>query len=187
MLKFEHFFFPISANLLEGTVSHLLEDKNGSIVGVAYKDKKSGITKVPSCMQLVHYPVYNVLWTIPNLKGITTVHNFIISNQTVKANLTIVADGCFSRFRKGLVSAPVSVSSHFVGVVMHDCPQYKPGHAEIVLGNSGPILVYQISSEATRILVDIQGKMPHDVKEYMRTQIGPQLPGIDLHAAACDC
>ena len=110
-------------------------------------------------------------------KTIVGISLICISNQTVKANLTIVADGCFSRFRRGLVSAPVSVSSHFVGVVMHNCPQYKPGHAEIVLGSAGPILIYQISSKATRILVDIQGKMPRDVKEFMHTQTGPQLPG----------
>lgn len=95
----------------------------------------------------------------------------------MKANLTIVADGCFSKFRKGLVNAPVSVSSHFVGIIMHNCPQYRAGHAEIVLSTTGVNLVYQISSNATRILVDIQGKMPSDIKKYMQTFIGPQLPG----------
>lgn len=97
--------------------------------------------------------------------------------QTMKANLTVVADGCFSRFRKGLIRSPVSVSSHFMGIVMHNCPQFEPGHAEIVLSNTGPILIYQISSNATRILIDIQGNKPQNPKEYLQNCITSQLPG----------
>ncbi len=89
----------------------------------------------------------------------------------------MVADGCFSKFRKGLNNAPVSVSSHFAGIVMHKCPQIKKGHAEIVLSKNGPVLVYQISSKSTRILVDIQGKMPSEIKKYMLSTVLPELPG----------
>ena len=62
---------------------------------------------------------------------------------------------------------------------MHNCPQYKKGFAEIVLptGGSGPMLIYQISSSCTRILVDIGGKMPSDTKQYMKDIVAPQLPG----------
>ena len=93
--------------------------------------------------------------------------------------MTIVADGCFSKFRKGLVNAPVDVASHFAGIILHDCPQYRTGFAEIVLprGTSGPILIYQISSTCTRVLVDIRGKMPSDIKQYMRDTVAPDLPG----------
>ena len=102
-----------------------------------------------------------------------------LSTQTVKAKLTLVADGCFSRFRKGLTNACVSVSSHFVGLIMHNCPQYKPGHAELVFGTRGPplVLIYQISSDCTRMLVDVPGKMPSNLKDYLEAEIGPQLPG----------
>ena len=113
--------------------------------------------------------------------------NSFRSIQSVRADLTVVADGCFSKFRKGLNNAPVSVSSHFAGVVMHNCPQIKEGHAEIVLSRNGPILVYQISSECTRILVDIQGKMPSEIKEYMLSTVLPELPGEPwtIHAVVC--
>jgi len=117
--------------------------------------------------------------------------------QTMKASLTVVADGCFSRFRKGLIRSPVSVSSHFMGIVMHDCPQFEPGHAEIVLGNTGPILIYQISSNATRILIDIQGSKPQNAKEYLQNCITSQLPGnmwlfmhilsVYLTGDSCNC
>lgn len=98
--------------------------------------------------------------------------------------MTIVADGCFSKFRKGLVHASVAVPSHFAGLILHNCPQFKTGFAEIILprGRIGPILVYQISSTCTRILVDIQGKMPSDAKQYMKDTIAPQLPGkVEQH------
>ena len=99
------------------------------------------------------------------------------STKAIKADLTIVADGCFSKFRKGLVDALVTVSSHFAGTIVHNCSQYKKGYAGIILsaGDVGPMLLYQISSTETRILVDIV-KMPSDPKKYMKEKVAPQLP-----------
>ncbi|XP_070556790.1 squalene monooxygenase-like [Ptychodera flava] len=96
--------------------------------------------------------------------------------KEVYAPLTIVADGCFSRFRKNLVKTSVKTSSHFVGTLLKDCPQFAPHHAEVVLTNPSPILFYQIESHETRVLVDIRGTMPRDLKEYMLEHIEPQLP-----------
>ncbi|XP_060756921.1 squalene monooxygenase isoform X2 [Neoarius graeffei] len=95
--------------------------------------------------------------------------------KEIRAPLTVVADGCFSKFRKNLVSGKVKVCSHFVGCLMKDCPQFKSNHAELVLTNLSPILIYQISSNETRILVDIRGEMPRDLSKYM-VEIYPQLP-----------
>ena len=103
----------------------------------------------------------------------------------MQAELTIVADGCFSKFRKGLVSSSVNVSSYFAGTIMHDCPQHKSGHAEILLTSHGPVLVYQISSTATRILIDIQGKWPSDIALFMKQEIAPQLTGNFLFSKFC--
>ncbi|XP_077991691.1 squalene monooxygenase-like [Glandiceps talaboti] len=96
--------------------------------------------------------------------------------KEIYAALTIVADGCFSRFRKDLVKSSVKTTSHFVGTIMNDCPQFVPHHAEVVLADPSPILFYQIESHETRVLVDIRGTMPNDVKDYMLTHLQPQLP-----------
>ncbi|XP_066501556.1 squalene monooxygenase [Hoplias malabaricus] len=96
--------------------------------------------------------------------------------KEIYAPLTVVADGCFSKFRKNLVSGKVKVSSHFVGCLMKDCAQFKANHAELVLANPSPILIYQISSNETRVLVDIRGEMPRDLSTYMMEKIYPQLP-----------
>ncbi|OQV16417.1 Squalene monooxygenase [Hypsibius exemplaris] len=94
----------------------------------------------------------------------------------LEAPLTVVCDGHFSRFRKELIRENVRVASHFVGLLLEDCPQYKARHAELVLGNPSPVLIYRISDTQTRVLVDIQGSLPKDMKEYMTEKIGPQLP-----------
>lgn len=69
------------------------------------------------------------------------------------------------------------VTSHFAGVIMHDCPQHKAGHAEIILAPMGPVLVYQISSIATRVLIDIRGKMPSNAKQFLKDEVAPHLTG----------
>ncbi|XP_023667970.1 squalene monooxygenase [Paramormyrops kingsleyae] len=96
--------------------------------------------------------------------------------KEIQVPLTVVADGCFSKFRKSLVPDKVKISSHFVGCIMKDSPQFKANHAELVLANPSPILIYQISSKETRVLVDIRGEMPRSLMEYMRERIHPQLP-----------
>ncbi|KAJ3290555.1 Squalene epoxidase [Borealophlyctis nickersoniae] len=65
-------------------------------------------------------------------------------------------------------------------MVLTDCelPYQNRGH--VVLGKPSPILLYQIGTHDTRILVDIPGKLPSigngDLQRYMQDHIGPQLP-----------
>ncbi|NWZ45832.1 squalene monooxygenase [Haliaeetus albicilla] len=96
--------------------------------------------------------------------------------KELHAPLTVVADGLFSKFRKNLVSSKVTVSSHFVGCILKDAPQFKANYAELVLAKTSPVLIYQISSTETRVLVDIRGEMPKNLKEYMIENVHPQLP-----------
>ncbi|XP_030636962.1 squalene monooxygenase isoform X2 [Chanos chanos] len=98
------------------------------------------------------------------------------TTKEIYAPLTIVADGCFSKFRKALVSGKARISSHFVGCIMKDAPQFRSNHAELVLADPSPVLIYQISSTDTRVLVDIRGEMPRDLSGYMSEKIHPQLP-----------
>ncbi|NXN91667.1 ERG1 monooxygenase, partial [Rhinopomastus cyanomelas] len=96
--------------------------------------------------------------------------------KELHAPLTVVADGLFSKFRKNLISQKVTVSSHFVGCILKDAPQFKANYAELVLTETSPVLIYKISSTETRVLVDIRGEMPKNLKEYMAMKIYPQLP-----------
>ncbi|XP_061462485.1 squalene monooxygenase-like isoform X1 [Rhineura floridana] len=96
--------------------------------------------------------------------------------KELRAPLTVVADGLFSKFRKNLISDKVRVLSHFVGCILKNSPQFKANHAELVLGNHSPVVVYQISSNETRVFVDVRGELPKNLKEYMVEKIYPQLP-----------
>ncbi|KAG8133939.1 hypothetical protein E2320_011686 [Naja naja] len=77
--------------------------------------------------------------------------------KELHAPLTVVADGLFSKFRKNLISSKVKVPSRFVGCILKNSPQFKANYAELVLANPSPVLFYQISSNETRVLVDIRG------------------------------
>lgn len=73
------------------------------------------------------------------------------------------------------------VKSHFIGMVMENCPQARPNHAELVIAHPSPVLIYQISSKDTRVLVDVKGGMPKDVKAYFNETVYPVLPGEFLY------
>ncbi|KAM6171243.1 squalene monooxygenase [Erethizon dorsatum] len=96
--------------------------------------------------------------------------------KELHAPLTVVADGIFSKFRKNLISTEASVSSHFVGFLMKNAPQFEPNYAELLLLNPSPVLIYKISPSETRVLVDIRGERPRNLREYMAEQIYPQVP-----------
>ncbi|KAJ3325321.1 Squalene epoxidase [Boothiomyces sp. JEL0866] len=100
--------------------------------------------------------------------------------QKYFADLTIVADGCFSIFRKQFISKSIPVKSHFVGLVLKDCQLPYPNHGHVILADPSPILLYQIGTRDTRILVDIPAPLPNagngDLKRYMHDCIAEQLP-----------
>lgn len=96
------------------------------------------------------------------------------------APLTVVADGCFSKFRSSYISQKPVVRSNFVGMVLKDTVMPNPYHGHVILGANSPVLVYQIGTHDTRILIDIQGKLPSnssgELKEYLQSTILPELP-----------
>lgn len=92
------------------------------------------------------------------------------------APLTFVVDGCFSKFRRELaLSSPAPVvRSNFVGLILDTPAPHttlpQPGHGHVILRKSapdsredgvGPVLVYQIGKDDTRMLIDVPGpKIP---------------------------
>jgi squalene monooxygenase len=87
-------------------------------------------------------------------------------------HLTVVCDGYASKFRKDFITqAPVS-GSKFYGLEMKDAILPAPYHGHVILGDGSPILIYQIGTHETRILVD--------VKEGCTTAL-PSAGGIKNH------
>ena len=99
--------------------------------------------------------------------------------ETFLADLTIIADGCFSNFRntilRGIGQKP-DTKSHFVGLVLEDAelPIPKQGTVVLVKGH-GPVLLYQIATHDTRMFVDLKPPLPPDIKvSYLCIVSGPR-------------
>lgn len=146
-----------NVRVVEGTVSGLLEGENGEVVGVRYRE--AGNDGKESAGQ-----------------GRVT--------REVRAPLTLVADGIWSGLRKCANKNRPQTMSTFVGVLVTHEPDAAPvphthcGH--VVLANPSPILIYQISSTETRVLVDVAGPMPSAVNgglaKFLSEESAPQLP-----------
>eukprot|EP00871_Galdieria_phlegrea_P005710 jgi/Galph1/626/GphlegSOOS_G5361.1 len=99
------------------------------------------------------------------------------------APLTIVCDGCFSRFRSKVnKAAEFKVFSYFVGLILENCALPYANFGHVILSDPAPALFYPISSTETRCLVDIPSRFvqgdagEYTAETYMRDVVAPQLP-----------
>ncbi|CDH51967.1 squalene monooxygenase erg1 [Lichtheimia corymbifera JMRC:FSU:9682] len=96
------------------------------------------------------------------------------------APLTLVADGLFSKFRKEFTEKTPDVRSYFAGFEIKGLTMPMPNHGHVILVDPSPVLMYQIGSNETRVLIDVPGKLPSiangDLKRYFEESIAPQLP-----------
>lgn len=75
-------------------------------------------------------------------------------SKVLRASLTIICDGMFSSFREKLSDTTRTVSSYFLGLILHDCVLPFPGHGHVIAAEPSPVLVYPVSSTETRVLID---------------------------------
>ena len=98
------------------------------------------------------------------------------------APLTFVADGYASTFRKEYLPHTPRAKSKFWGLELIDANLPVPNHGHIVLTDGPPVLLYQIGTHETRILMDIPENLPSaslkngGVKGHMRNVVLPSLP-----------
>lgn len=145
-----------NVRIVEATVSGLLEGERGEVVGVRYKEAAK--------------------------EGDRDGKDRVV--KEVYAPLTVVADGIWSGLRKCANTNRPQQLSYFVGVLVTHPEDQSPvphkhcGH--VVLAHPSPILIYQISSTETRVLVDVAGSMPSaangDLATFLKEQSAPQLP-----------
>lgn len=108
--------------------------------------------------------------------------------RNIYAPLTIIADGCFSKFRNapGAHLPTPALRSHFVGVILKDVHLPMIHHGTVCLTPGGPVLLYQIGDKAReiRMLVDVKGKLPSvadgSLKRVIEEDFLPHLPAV-LH------
>lgn len=97
-------------------------------------------------------------------------------------HLTIIADGYHSKFRKEVINTTPIVRSKFYALELIDCQMPSPGYALVIIGNAYPILLYQIGTHETRILIDVPNELPEaspkagGVRGYIKNFVIPALP-----------
>lgn len=108
--------------------------------------------------------------------------------RNIYAPITIIADGCFSKFRSqpGLKLPTPKTRSHFVGVVVKDVDLPLPRHGTVCLTPEGPVLLYQIGDKGreTRMLVDVKGKLPSIADGSLKVSPGFE-PPIQTKSGPC--
>lgn len=96
--------------------------------------------------------------------------------------LTIIADGYASRFRKQYITKAPVVKSKFYALELIDCPLPAPYHGTVILGDTSPVLLYQIGTHETRALIDIPENLPSasvangGVRGHIKKVVLPSLP-----------
>ncbi|KAI3329039.1 squalene epoxidase [Xylariaceae sp. AK1471] len=96
--------------------------------------------------------------------------------------LTIIADGYASKFRKEYIGRAPIVRSKFYALELIDCVLPHAGYGHVVIGTKTLCLLYQIGTHETRALVNVPEKLPEaapaagGVRGYLSKVVLPQLP-----------
>ncbi|WQF80196.1 Putative FAD dependent oxidoreductase, squalene epoxidase, FAD/NAD(P)-binding domain superfamily [Colletotrichum destructivum] len=95
--------------------------------------------------------------------------------------LTIIADGYASKFRKECLPEVPTVKSKFYALELIDAPMPSPGYGHVVIGKAFPVLMYQIGTHETRALIDVPANIPEaapaagGVRGYIKNVVMPSL------------
>jgi squalene monooxygenase len=106
------------------------------------------------------------------------------NKRTIKAPLTLVADGCFSKFlsqtndlkHRFPKENPKTISSNFTGIVLRNIEMPHEGCGHVMLTSPTPMLFYRISSTEVRALVDVPKDSELPSLDHIREVVAPQLP-----------
>lgn len=96
--------------------------------------------------------------------------------------LTIIADGYKSVFRKQYISREPVVRSKFYALELINADLPQPTFGHVILGTASPVLCYQIGTHETRALIDVPRDCPAastangGVRGYIEKVVIPTLP-----------
>jgi squalene monooxygenase len=94
----------------------------------------------------------------------------------------LISDGYASKFRKTYLKHSPEVRSKFWALELIDAELPMPNHGHVILSDAPPILIYQIGTHETRILIDVPENLPSarpavgGVKNHFKSVVLPTLP-----------
>lgn len=104
--------------------------------------------------------------------------------QIIHAHLSVFTDGIFSNFRNYLTTEKKQITSFFLGMVLKDCTPPFPHYGHVIVSNNTPCLVYPISGNEYRMLIDFKGETPprksQALKDFLLHEIGSNIPASIL-------
>lgn len=102
----------------------------------------------------------------------------------INARLSVFTDGIFSNFRNYLTTEKKQITSFFLGLVLKDCTPPFPNYGHVIVSNNTPCLVYPISSNEYRMLIDFKGetapRKSQALKDLLMNEIGSNIPASIL-------
>ncbi|KAM0741697.1 hypothetical protein ACQRIT_004554 [Beauveria bassiana] len=103
--------------------------------------------------------------------------------------LTVIADGYDSKFRKEVTDTQPVARSKFYALELKDADLPAPGYGHVIIGDASPTLLYQIGTHETRALFDVPHGIPEaapaagGVRNYLANHAIPALPASVRPAA----
>ncbi len=112
--------------------------------------------------------------------GVKYIENDTNEERILPAHLTIACEGPHARLRGKLSKADKKVNGYFVGLKLKNCPLPFEGHGHLVVTDKTPFIIYPISSNEVRLLIDFPGEKPprfgEKMKELMMEYYYPLFP-----------
>ncbi|XP_072050157.1 squalene monooxygenase-like [Amphiura filiformis] len=97
----------------------------------------------------------------------------------IRAPLTVISDGTYSKFRK--VSPNIKDSekeSYYIGIELRNVHRPDQSYPEVGIGS--PLVqtvIYRLDDVTTRLLIIFQNKPPENIGQFLETEVTPNLPG----------
>ncbi|MGB5782282.1 MAG: FAD-dependent monooxygenase [Eudoraea sp.] len=100
--------------------------------------------------------------------------------ENIYAHLTIVTDGPLSNFREKLSKPEKKVNGYFLGLLLKNCELPFANHGHLVMGDHPPMVIYPVTSNAWRVLIDFKGEKPprlgRDFKKFLLEEFEQAIP-----------
>jgi len=142
---------------------------------------RSSLREIPS-VTLIEGSVYELLESksggaVTGVKYLSKEEN---KEKIVRAHLTVICDGGFSKFREALNESQKQVKGFMLGLLLKNCELPYPNHGHVFLGGPSPFLSYPVSSTETRVLIDFPGEQPpkknEQLSHYLNKIVCRQMP-----------
>ena len=143
----------------------LYPNKNGEPSGYGFRNGaflqniRKHISEQPN-ITVIEGSVNKLIEKDNAITGVSYIAKGAKDEEQLFAHLTIVSDGPMSKFRENLSKSSKIVNGYFLGLILKDCELPYPNTGHLSIGDHPPFVIYPVTSNAWRILIDFKGEKP---------------------------